>query len=187
MAISETQVNAVLRHAVTAGGSVITVFTILGLVSPEQAQAIVAGMQDVTNGLQQAIGGIYKIGAIAGPVIVAVATAYAGKSGSVGSLLQILFAKAASGNTEAQAGIVKAASEVITSPTAASALPIETKVAMAQATVAMAADSVSTNRALLEGIVNLENVKGVVVDKQTAAGTPNPLVTSNPADIPRAA
>ena len=65
----------------------------------------------------------------------------------------------------------------------ASALPVETKVALTQATVALAASSKTTNNALLESVTQLDNVRGVLTDKATALASPNPLVTSNPSDL----
>lgn len=190
MAIEQSQVNTALQHVGTSAGTAVTIFTMLGLVSPEQAAAIVAGMQDVTNGLQQAVGGLYKIGVIAGPLLIAGMAALGIKSASVREKVASLFRSAAQGNQQAQTEIVRAATEVITAVPGqvASALPTETKVALTQATVALASVSPKTNQALLESVVKLDNVQGIVTDKQTADAMPhNPLVTYDPSDITKAA
>lgn len=75
----------------------------------------------------------------------------------------------------------QAAQAINADPKAATALlSTETKTALAEATVAVAANSRTANTALLDGVASLENVKGVVTDKATESATTSPLVTSDP-------
>ena len=106
---TENQVNAALRHVGTSAATAVTVFTALGFLSPEQAQGIVAAMQDVVAGLQQAFGGFSRIAIIIGPVFATLMAAYAAKSGSAASLVGTLL-KMAHTDATAKTALVNATS-----------------------------------------------------------------------------
>lgn len=97
---TENQVNAALRHVGTASASAASVFVVLGFLSPDQAQAIIADMQQIVAGLTQAFGGFSKILIIVGPVFAGLMATFAAKSGSVGSLISSLL-KQSQGTTAA--------------------------------------------------------------------------------------
>lgn len=65
----QNQVNAGLRHLYTVGGTVLGVAVALGALSADQSAAILTGIHDITDGLQQVVGGVWKISLVAGPVI----------------------------------------------------------------------------------------------------------------------
>lgn len=92
------QVNSVLRHVGTASASVASVFMVLGFLTPEQSQAVIADMQQIVAGLQQAFGGFSKLIIVVGPVFAGLMATFAAKSGSAASLLSTL-TKIAHSNT----------------------------------------------------------------------------------------
>ena len=110
---TENQVNAALRHVGTATASVASVFVVFGFLTPDQAQAVIADMQQIIGGLQQAFGGFSKLALLLGPIFATLMATYAAKSGTVISMLASLN-KIANSNkstsTEAKAAIVNAAS-----------------------------------------------------------------------------
>ncbi len=87
---TENQVNAALRHVGTSAATATTIFVMLGFLNADQAQGILAAMQDVVAGLQQAFGGFSKIAIIIGPVFATMMATYAAKSGSAASLVGTL-------------------------------------------------------------------------------------------------
>ena len=109
---TENQVNAALRHVGTASASVASVFVVLGFLTPDQSQAIIADMQQIVAGLQQAFGGFSKLAIIVGPIFAGLMATFAAKSGSVTSIIATLL-KTAHANTiasdEAKTAIVNAA------------------------------------------------------------------------------
>jgi len=110
---TENQVNAALRHVGTATASAASVFVVFGFLTPDQAQAVIADMQQIIGGLQQAFGGFSKLALLLGPIFATLMATYAAKSGTVISMLASLN-KIANSNkstsTEAKAAIVNAAS-----------------------------------------------------------------------------
>lgn len=66
---------------------------------------------------------------------------------------------------------------------AARAMTTDAKVALAEATVALAGNSETTKNALLDNVTTLPSVQGIVTDMATAATTSSPLVTSDPSKI----
>ena len=107
---TENQVNAALRHVGTASASVASVFVVLGFLSPEQSAAVIADMQQIVAGLQQAFGGFSKLALVLGPVMATVMATYAAKSGSAASMLGNLIKMTHNSNApaadEAKAAIV---------------------------------------------------------------------------------
>jgi len=84
---SNSQVNAVLRHGGTAFGTVVTVFTAIGLLNPDDSAKLVAALHTLVDSLQQAVGAFYSIAAIVGPVIIGLAAKGAAASASLRSQL----------------------------------------------------------------------------------------------------
>jgi len=110
---TENQVNAALRHVGTAAASAASVFVVFGFLTPEQAQSVIADMQDIVGGLQQAFGGFSKLALLLGPIFTTLMATYAAKSGTVFNLLATLNKIANSSkpvSTDAKAAIVNAAS-----------------------------------------------------------------------------
>jgi hypothetical protein len=109
---TENQVNAALRHVGTATASAASVFVVLGFLSPEQAQAVIADMQQIVDGLQQVFGGFSKLLIVIGPVFATVMAGFAAKSGGaanlVASVLKIATGPASPAAAEAQKAIVQA-------------------------------------------------------------------------------
>ena len=87
---TENQVNAALRHVGTASASVASVFVVLGFLTPDQSSAVIADMQEIVAGLQQAFGGFSKLALVLGPVLATVMATYAAKSGSAASMIGAL-------------------------------------------------------------------------------------------------
>jgi hypothetical protein len=136
---TENQVNSALRHVGTATGTTVGLFVVLGQLSPEQASSIIAAMHQVTDGLQQAFGGISKISLIIGPLFAAWMALMAGKSAGVKSQLANILKIATSsgaGADQAQAGVVAASTMVLqSSPSIAPSQ--EVKVAILDAAAAL--------------------------------------------------
>lgn len=68
------QVNAALRHAGTAAGTTVTIGAALGMLSADDAAKVVAALQHITHGLEEAFGGFATVFAVVGPVAVAIFT-----------------------------------------------------------------------------------------------------------------
>lgn len=116
MQITEGQVNAGLRHVGTAAGTTVAVFTVLGMLSADQAAGVLAGVHEMTDGLQHVFGGASKVLYIVGPIAMVWMGKIAVGSASIQSQAKSLFA-AASGPTtpktnEATAAILNAASSL---------------------------------------------------------------------------
>jgi hypothetical protein len=157
---NQQQVKNIVGHVGTAVGTAIAIFGLQAKgLDPVKVTAAINALGDLVNNI----------------VIVA---------GLIGGVLATY--KAASGSSTASV-TQQSAQAIISNPVAvAAALSAETKTELAAATVAIAANSEAANKALLENVTQLPNVQGVVVDKNTAASTQNPLVTANPRDIPAA-
>ena len=67
---SQSQINAGLRYAGTAVGTIGTVATVMGVLPPDTAHAIVQSSQKVLTDLQQLIGDSYLLFVLVFPVIV---------------------------------------------------------------------------------------------------------------------
>lgn len=155
------QVKNIVGHIGTAVGTVIVMFGLQAKgIDPAKVIAAINAMGDLVNTL------VIVIGTIGG----AIAT-YKAVTGSSTSSVISQGSQAISANPAA----------------VAASLPTETKMELARATVDMAASSPDTNKALLENVVRLDNVQGIVTDRATERGTESPLITANPADIPKAA
>lgn len=85
--LSSAQVNAALRHGGTAAGTLVTIFTVLGVLSPEQSADVIAAVHQITDGLQQVVGGASKIILIVGPIIAGFAAKGAVNAASLRSIL----------------------------------------------------------------------------------------------------
>ncbi len=66
---SQSQIYAALRYAGTAAGSVASIGVLIGLLGPDQSQALVASFQQVINDLIQLFGDTYKFALLAVPVV----------------------------------------------------------------------------------------------------------------------
>ena len=84
---SDAVVNSALRHVGTAGGTAVGIFATLGFLSPDNAQAVIVALHQMTDGLQQAFGGFSKIVVIVGPAFAALMAGFAAKSSTLKSLL----------------------------------------------------------------------------------------------------
>lgn len=68
------QVNAGLRHAGTAAGTAVTIGAALGMMSSDDAAKVIAALQHVTHGLEEAFGGFATIFVVVGPIAIALFT-----------------------------------------------------------------------------------------------------------------
>ena len=101
-----------------------------------------------------------------------------------GGILGIVTAVRSMGSSTTNGATAQVAELVAANPAgSASVLSPENKVALAQATVAVAANSQTTNYALLESVQTLDNVKGVVTDEKTAVETHSGNIVSDPSQI----
>lgn len=154
------QVKNIVGHIGTAAGTAIVLFGLQAKgVDPAKVTMAITALGDVINTAVIAIGAI-------GGVWAAIAAA----TGSSTSNVVAQTAQAIKSDPQAVAAV----------------LPAETKTELASATVTLAANSATTNRALLAGVVDLDNVQGVVTDASTAQASPDPRITSEPGDIPKA-
>jgi hypothetical protein len=85
---TSNQVNAGLRHAGTAGGAVVTVFGVLGLLSQEDAAKVIANLHTLVDSLTLAFGAFSAIVAIVGPVAIGLFVKGAVASASITSQLK---------------------------------------------------------------------------------------------------
>lgn len=157
---NQQQVKNIIGHIGTAAGTAIAIFGLQAKgLDPVKVTAAINALGDLVNNI----------------IIVA---------GAVGGILAAW--KAATGSSTV-AVTQQAAQAIVANPQAvAASLPSQTKVELAQATVAVAANSESTKNALLENVVTLPSVQGVVTDRQTENATSSPLVTADPRTIPAA-
>jgi hypothetical protein len=159
--INAQQIKNITGHIGTGVGTAIVIFGLQAKgIDPAKATAAINALGDLVNNL------VIVVGAIG-----AIVAAYKSVSGSSTSAVATQTAEAINANPAA----------------VTAALSQETTRELTQAAVAVAANSRSANTALLESVTKLDNVQGVVVDRQTANATPNPLVTANPNEIPKAA
>lgn len=84
---SSEVVNAVLRHVGTSAATAVTVFATLGFLSPDNAQAVLADMQQIIAGLKQAYGGLSNLVIVIGPAFAAAMAWFAGNSSTMKALL----------------------------------------------------------------------------------------------------
>lgn len=110
---SANTVNSVLRHVGTAIASGGSVFVVLGFLSPDQAQSIIADMREIVDGLQQAFGGFSKIAIIVGPLFATLMATLAAKSSTAASLIATLVKIAHASNTPAAAEAKDAIEKVV--------------------------------------------------------------------------
>lgn len=153
------QVKNIVGHVGTAVGTAIVLFGLQAKgIDPAKVTALINSMGDAINTI------VIIIGALGG-----IAAAY----------------KAAKGSSTQE--VIKQSSAAISADphAVASLMTQETTVQLAQATVDMATTSEVAKNALLEKVVELPSVQGVVVDKETAQATPNPMITADPAAIPK--
>ena len=108
---SQDVTNAVLRHVGTSLATVVTVFTTLGFISPDNAQAVLADVQQIIAGLKQAYGGLSNLVIVIGPAFAAAMAWFAGNSSTLRSLLT----KVATNNNVQIDGQIKAPAEVAAS------------------------------------------------------------------------
>ena len=83
MQLNSDVVNSVLRHVGTSAGTVFTVFTVLGFLSPDDAQKAITALHKVTDGLQQAFGGISQLALILGPAFAGTMAWFAGTASTL--------------------------------------------------------------------------------------------------------
>lgn len=128
---TQAQINAGLRYAGTAVASIGTIATIIGLLSADQAHALVAALQKFLTDLQQLIGDTYVIAGIIGPIAVVWLTRLGMKAASPASQVASLKATAPEKVAEAVATVdpktlvaatqsLDAAQVIVTDPTLAS-------------------------------------------------------------------
>lgn len=84
---SSEVINAVLRHVGTMGATAVTIFATLGFLSPDNAQAVLADIQQVIAGLKQAYGGFSNLVIVIGPAFAAAMAWFAGNSSTLKTLL----------------------------------------------------------------------------------------------------
>lgn len=155
------QVKNIVGHLGTGVGTAIVIFGLQAKgFDPVKVTAAINALGDLVNNL-----------VIVVATIGAIVAAYKSATGS------------STPNVIAQGSQAISANPIAVAAT----LSPEVKVELAKASVDMAATSDTSNKALLENVVRLNNVQGVVTDVRTSLATESPLVTSNPADIPRAA
>ena len=80
---SAAQLNAVLRHGGTVAATTVTVFTTLGMLSPEDSAKLITNLHSLVDGLQQAVGAFYGIIAIVGPIAIGLFAKFAAASASI--------------------------------------------------------------------------------------------------------
>ena len=163
---SENQVNSVLRHVGTSAASVASVFVVLGFLTPDQAQEVIASMQDIVAGLTQAFGGFSKLALIIGPVFATVMATLAAKSGTAASLLATVL-------------------KIATGPKGAAAVSAQNAIISATNTIAQDPSipaSKEASNALIAAAVGLPNVQAVITDPITAKAIPSPSVVSAKVD-----
>lgn len=73
MQITDTQLNAALRHVYTVGGTVFTLLATFALIPQEQVQPALNALHQIGDGLKQVFGGVSALWVIIGPVIIGLA------------------------------------------------------------------------------------------------------------------
>lgn len=82
------QINAVMRHVMTAGATVFTLMGAVALIPADQVKEATDALQRIGNGLQEVIGGVSTLWVIIGPVVVGIAMRGAGIAASFRSHLK---------------------------------------------------------------------------------------------------
>lgn len=112
----QNQVNAGLRHAVTAGGTLITVLGVFALLPADKAQDAVATLQTLGNHLELVFGDLSKLWLILGPALIALAVKGATFAASLKGQLRSI--------ARNPAVDIKPQSEIVVPPAVAKAVPI---------------------------------------------------------------
>ena len=107
------QVNAALRHGVTAGATAFTVLGIIAVVPQDQVAGLIQDLHDIDSGLEQAFGGFSKLFIVLGPAVGVFMAKLAAASASIVSQLKSV-------TTSNQ---VKVEGTIVTSPEIADAVP----------------------------------------------------------------
>ncbi len=165
---SQNKLNAAIRYAGTSAATVFTIFSVLSLISPEQAADLKANMETLKTSIVTGYGALQKMGLILGPVAVFLL----GKAGWDSSTVQAISRKLLG---------------IATGPAGASA--IEAQTAAIQVTAAVAMDktiqkSDEAKNTLVAATIALPEVQTIVTDAKTAAASPSPSVV--PVAITRA-
>ena len=87
---SQNQINTAFRYAGSAVAWAGGAFVFLGVLSPDQSSALIADMHQITDGLQQAIGGVSKAVVVIGPVIGIYLAKVGYSSGNLPNILKTL-------------------------------------------------------------------------------------------------
>lgn len=116
---SMPQVNAALRHGVTASATIFTVLGVLAVVPQDQIAGLIQDLHDIQSGLSQAFGGFSKLWIVLGPIAGIWMAKIAGASAGIVSQL-----KAVTSSKQ-----VKVEGQIVTTPEIAEAVPSEQVVA----------------------------------------------------------
>ena len=66
---SQDQINAALRYAGVAGGTIFTTVGLLAAIDPATTQAIVTNFHSLTDHLELVVGDLWKLGILIGPIL----------------------------------------------------------------------------------------------------------------------
>lgn len=127
---SANQVDAALRHAYTAAGTVLALGAVVAVVPQESVQPIMDALRQTGDGLQQVFGGMSKLLVIVGPIVGAwMAKIAATKAGFTSQLKSVTAAASAPENVEQKKEMLAATAsipevkKVIAEPEIAAATP----------------------------------------------------------------
>jgi hypothetical protein len=159
----QNKLNAGLRYAGTAAGTLFTLFGAMQFVTPEQVAQLTSAVHDFNNSMISAYGALTKMWIILGPAMVIILAKFGIQSSSVKAigdkLLRIATGPASPGAVEAQ----KAAINV----TAAVAL---------DKTIPTSEEAKNT---LVAATIALPQVEQIISDKKTAIAAGSPSVTTS--------
>jgi hypothetical protein len=160
----QNKLNAGLRYAGTAFGTLGFIFGAMQFVTPEQVAQLTAAVHDFNNSMISAYGALTKMWIIIGPAMVITLAKFGIDSSTVKAigdkLLRIATGPASPGAVEAQ----KAAINV----TAAVAL---------DKTIPTSEEAKNT---LVQATIALPQVEQIISDKKTAIAAGSPSVTTSP-------
>lgn len=131
MAETETQnqVNAVMRHAYTAGGTLFTILATLALIPQEKVAALMTSLHQIGDAVNQITGALSAMWIILGPLAIGLAAKGAAFAASFRSQLKSVTSQAAlPSNLEQKKEMISATAnlpevEKVVSPPLATSIP----------------------------------------------------------------
>ena len=160
---TQNQLNAALRYAGTATGTVFTLMAAMSLLSQDQVVALKANVETLKTSIVTGYGALMNMWIVLGPVAIAMLAKMGWDSSSIqamgAKLLHIATSHSSPESGEAQTTIVAATSAIAQDKSAPK--------------------STEATNALVAATIALPEVQTIVTDKATALASPSPSVIAS--------